>query len=179
VPEFEVETLSTAGFVGFAARNGVAPAAIEAGFGHPLPRGSGWKEFDNVLVLGTGPGTWLARAIGPSPSWSEQLESRLQDLASTFDQSSAYACLRLSGAGALDLLQRGVSIDLDGADFVPGSSAATAIAHIPLLLWQRDLAPTYELAVPTTFATSFRRWMERASTASCPLEETRCPSHSS
>jgi len=52
-------------------------------------------------------------------------------------------------------LAKGCSVDLDPRAFTPGDAATTPIALIDCVLWQVDDAPTYDLAVPSSFSESF------------------------
>ena len=106
-----------------------------------------------VPLVATGPGTWLA--LG-------DVGNRLARLASVSDQSGGYLIYRLAGPDARALLQKGTFIDLHPGAFGPGSSAVTVIAHIGVILWQVDAAPTYEIALFRSFAGSFRHWVEAA-----------------
>ncbi|MHB1203951.1 MAG: hypothetical protein ACYCZX_00165 [Rhodospirillaceae bacterium] len=46
--------------------------------------------------------------------------------------------------------------------FQPGSAAATTISRIDVLLWQLDTEPTYDLAIPRSYAASFHPWLRSA-----------------
>jgi sarcosine oxidase subunit gamma len=81
-------------------------------------------------------------------------------LASVSDQSSGYAVLRVTGPTARHLLSRGAFIDFHPSVFGPGSAAVTTIAHIGVVLWQLDDAPTYDVALFRSYAESFWHWIE-------------------
>jgi sarcosine oxidase gamma subunit len=53
----------------------------------------------------------------------------------------------------------GIPIDLDPQVFGPGDIALTLVGHINVHLWQADRTPTYEFAVPCSFAASFCEWL--------------------
>jgi sarcosine oxidase subunit gamma len=57
------------------------------------------------------------------------------------------------------VLAKGVPIDLDARVFGPGDTALTLVGHISVHLWQVDRAPTYEFAVPRSFAAGFCEWL--------------------
>jgi len=57
----------------------------------------------------------------------------------------------------------GIPIDLDPQVFGPGDIALTLVGHINVHLWQADRTPTYEFAVPCSFAASFCEWLFAAS----------------
>jgi methylglutamate dehydrogenase subunit D len=75
------------------------------------------------------------------------------------DQSGGKAVLRVSGSRARAVLAKGCMLDLDPRAFTPGDAATTPIALIDCVLWQLDEAPSYDLAMPSTFATSFWAWL--------------------
>ena len=54
-------------------------------------------------------------------------------------------------------------IDLDPRVFSPGDTALTLVGHTNVHLWQVDPAPTYDFAVPRSFAASFYEWLFAAS----------------
>jgi sarcosine oxidase subunit gamma len=81
------------------------------------------------------------------------------------DQSSGYVVYRLAGPAARTLLQRGAAIDLHPAAFPPRAAAVTMIAHLGVILWLADEAPTFEVAVFRSFAGSFQHWLETAGQA--------------
>jgi methylglutamate dehydrogenase subunit D len=52
-----------------------------------------------------------------------------------------------------------LAIDLHPRAFATDFAAATSVAHIAVLLWQVDDRPTYEFAVPRSYALSFWHWL--------------------
>lgn len=142
------------------ARRGVAPAAIGAALGIDLRDGPSCSAGDGIVLLGTGPGSWLAHADAAPADWAAALRERLGPLASVSDQSGGYVIFRLSGPGARTVLQRGASIDFDPAAFAPGAVATTVIAHIGVIIRQVDDAPTYDTLLFRSFANSFREWLD-------------------
>jgi sarcosine oxidase subunit gamma len=110
----------------------------------------------DCAMIPTGPGTWLAEGD------AELLAVRLVGLAHVSDQSGGYIVHRFAGPAARALLQKGVAIDLDPSAFGPGSAAVTGIAHIGVIIWQVDDAPTYDLALFRSFAGSFHHWVAAA-----------------
>lgn len=142
------------------ARKGVAPAAIGAALGIELRDGPYCSAGGAIVLLGTGPGSWLAQADAPSAGWAAGLRDRLGPLASVSDQSGGYVIFRLSGAGARTVLQRGAPIDFHPAAFAPGAVATTVIAHIGVIIRQVDGAPSYDVALFRSFAGSFRHWLD-------------------
>ncbi len=88
------------------------------------------------------------------------LPNKLAGIAAISDQSGGYVIYRIAGRDTRALIQRGVSIDLHPDVFQTGSAASTLIAHIGVILWQIDDAPTFEIAVFRSYAASFRHWLD-------------------
>jgi sarcosine oxidase subunit gamma len=127
-----------------------------------LPEGARASLVENTTIIGTGPGTWLVVQEAAEADWAGHLERGLAGVASVADQSSAYAVLRLSGAASRRLLARCAFIDFAPESFGPGAAAVTLVAHMGAIIWQRDGAPTYEIAVFRSFAGSFWHALETA-----------------
>jgi methylglutamate dehydrogenase subunit D len=147
------------------ARKGIDAAAIGAALDLTLSDGPMLSRGSDMMLVGTGPGCWLAIAEGAAPDFAATLATRLSGLASISDQSSGYSVKRIAGDGARRLLQRGAAIDLHPSVFAAGSVATTVIAHIGVILWQVDDAPTYDIATFRSFAGSFDHWLEQATDA--------------
>lgn len=85
----------------------------------------------NTVAVGTNsiawiaPGQWLV--IGPDP-----------DTGDGIDVSDAYCALGLKGSRAVDLLSKGVPLDLDAKSFAPHSCARALVGSIPIFLMARD-----------------------------------------
>lgn len=145
------------------ARRGQAAAlsdAILAALGLMLPDRPKSVAADGVSLIGIASEQWLAVAEGdPAAQRLARLESALLSLASLVDQSDGKAVLRISGPAARDTLAKGCMIDLHTRAFKPGDVATTQISLTPCHLWQLDEAPTYELAVATSYARSFWGWL--------------------
>lgn len=115
---------------------------------------------DGFALIGTAPGQWLAVAEGAGARpLLGKLAAALKGLATVVNQSHGKAVLRISGPRARDVLAKGCSLDLHQRVFGPGSAAITPIALIDCQLWQVDERPTYDLAVPTSYAESFLCWL--------------------
>jgi sarcosine oxidase subunit gamma len=89
----------------------------------------------------------------------EALAKQLVGHAAITEQSDSKAVIRISGARARDVMAKGCSLDLHSRVFKPGDAATTAVALIDCQLWQIDDAPSYDLAVPSSFAESFWSWL--------------------
>ncbi len=147
------------------ARKGVATARIGEALGLQPGEGPVTAGDAALRLIGTGPGTWLALRETAGPGFAAELRERLGPLASVSDQSGGYAMLRLAGPGARTVLQRGASIDLHPSVFAPGSAATTVIAHMGVIFWQVDDAPTYDVALFRSYCASFAHWLEATAAA--------------
>ena len=146
------------GLAAVMARAGADEAVLGARLGAVPPSGPRTAPAGDLLLVGVGPGAWLAVLEGGAPA-VEALEAELAGSASVSDQSAGYVVFRLSGEGARRLLQAGAFIDLDADAFPAGSAAVTAIAHMGVILWAADPAPAFDLAVFRSLAGSFRDWL--------------------
>jgi sarcosine oxidase subunit gamma len=144
------------------ARKGVSAQAIGDRLGLVAPVTPHWTGDGRLTLIGTGPGTWLARADGEDPDWPEALARKLAGLASVSDVSGSYRLFRVAGPQARQLLRRGAFVDVHPAAFAPGSVAVTLIAHIGVIIRQIDDAPVYEFAVFRSLGDSFRHWLDTA-----------------
>ena len=129
-------------------------------FGIDFSSGPKRSARGGTAFVGIGPGTWLACREAADPNWASGLAATVSGLASISDQSNGYAVLRVTGPAARNLLSRGAFIDFHPSVFGPGSSAVTTIAHIGVMLWQLDDAPTYDVALFRSYAESFWHWIE-------------------
>lgn len=145
-------------------RKGGDAAAIGAALAMTAPTGPGCFTGHGRTLIGTGPGAWLVFAPQGSPSFAADLAARLPG-ASVSDQSDGYVILRIAGAAARSLLQRGAFIDLDPSAFGVGSAATTVMAHIGVVIWQSDDPMTFYVATFRSLAESFREWLTSASLA--------------
>ena len=127
------------------------------GFAVDLPDLPRRVEGRDIAFIWTGPDQWLAQG----PQGKEPLLAEVfSGLASIVDQSHARTLLRVTGPRARDALAKGLAIDLHPSAFVTGFAAVTSVAHIGVVLWQLDDRPTYEFAVPRSYALSFWHWLE-------------------
>ncbi len=150
------------------AQRGKYPAlseAVRTYFGLALPTGTNWLREGAVTFLGIAPDRWLAICDAQDATFVPTLDTKLRGLASVVDQSGGLGILRLGGPAVYDTLEKGVQIDLAPTAFPPGSVAVTSIAHIGVTLWKVDDAPTFEIAVARSLASSFFRWLEASASA--------------
>jgi methylglutamate dehydrogenase subunit D len=141
------------------ARKGVDARMIGDVLGIAAPTGPSRAGDEQLTLIGLGTGAWLAVCGKPEGNWPEQLGQQLTGLASVTDQSSGYCVLRLTGAGAAELLQRCISIDLHPESFGAHSAAATVVEAIGVIVWRFDAEVGFELAVPRSYVSSVRLWI--------------------
>jgi sarcosine oxidase subunit gamma len=128
--------------------------------GLELPLAPKRVSKDGFALIGTAPGQWLAVVEGNAAlGLLAKLAAGLKGLATIIDQSDGKAVLRISGPRARDTLAKGCSLDLNPRVFKPGSAGTTPVALIDCVIWQVDETPTYDLAIPTSFAESFWSWL--------------------
>ncbi|GBU18757.1 MULTISPECIES: sarcosine oxidase subunit gamma family protein [Methylobacterium] len=136
------------------------------GFAPPAPGAAAFASGRGLVWAG--PGQWLA--VAPSRADLAGFGEALAGLAAVTDQSDSRAVVRVSGPQARTALSKGVGVDLHPRAFRAGSAAGTGISHIVAQIWQLDDAPTYELAVPRSFAGSFWGWLtESAAEYGCEV----------
>jgi methylglutamate dehydrogenase subunit D len=134
--------------------------AVRQHYGIALLDAAVCVRHERTSFIGTGHGRWLAAFEARSRTFIEDLQRGLDGSASVVDQSHAFGVLRLSGPAVLSTFEKGVHIDLAADVFKVGSAAATSIAHLNVQLWKVDDAPTFDVAVPRSFAGSFCHWLE-------------------
>jgi methylglutamate dehydrogenase subunit D len=151
------------------ARNGKAEALrqrVQDRFGRRLPmaarqgENAGNPDLDALNFIWAGPGRWLARTPAQTGATLEtMLRGELSGLASVINQTDGRCVFRISGPNLREVLAKGLPIDLDPRVFGPGDTALAPIGHINVHFWQVDRTPTYDFAVPRSFAASFCDWL--------------------
>jgi methylglutamate dehydrogenase subunit D len=135
-------------------------AAIGKALGFNVPTRPVCVHGGGVMLLGTGPGQWLALTETPMPhGFAGDLAHRLAGIAAVTDQSDSRCIIRIAGEKARATLAKGVPVDLDPRAFKPGDAATTLATVLNITLWQVDDAPTYDIAVARSFAGSFWSWL--------------------
>lgn len=139
-----------------------AAANLATAAGVPeLPRPGKLAAAPGRLLASLAPGRWLA--LGQEAGLVARLETAVPaEQGSVTDITHARAGLRLSGAAAQPLLQKGLSFDLDPAAFAPMSIAQSGIHHMGVTVLR--LAPvTFDLFVMSSLAGSLWDWVREAS----------------
>jgi methylglutamate dehydrogenase subunit D len=128
-----------------------------------LPREPRRNCARDISFAWAGPGHWLAVAEATEGhAWVARLRTGLSGLASVSEQTDGRVVIRIRGPNARGTLAKGLPIDLHRRAFQPGYAAVSVIGHIGIQLWQIDDEPSYEMAVPTSYARSFWHWLTSA-----------------
>lgn len=115
---------------------------------------------DSLSFVWAGPGRWLAKTSAQNGATLEAtLRHELSGVASVIGQTDGRCVFRISGPSLREVLAKGLPIDLHPRTFGPGDTALTLLGHISVHFWQIDRVPTYEFAVPRSFAASFCEWL--------------------
>jgi sarcosine oxidase subunit gamma len=108
----------------FRGQEAAVSEALASVIGLGLPPVGRWETQGDTTIVWAGLDLWFV--LGPEPG----------PLASTgtTDQSDAWACATLSGAGLDDVLARLTPIDLRETAFPPGHVVRTSLGHMPCIL---------------------------------------------
>lgn len=87
-----------------------------------------------------------------------ELKKKLENLASTSDQSHGRVMIRIEGPKVRTLLAKGTPVDLHESEFPIGKSALTQMAHVSVHL-TRTGADEFTLSVFRGFSESFWEWL--------------------
>jgi sarcosine oxidase subunit gamma len=174
----------------FGAGSGPAAVGIWERRARNLVQVSGWPEsFDSVCqklqailniamptdgLAAKSDGDRSVFRVGPERLWlsgpaddgifGEIDEGALGDGSVVTDIGQSRTVLRISGADAPDVLNRGLPIDLEGDVFPPGAFAQSVIHHIPVLIHRIDAEGerVYDAYVTRDYAVSFWEWLVNA-----------------
>ena len=139
----------------FRGRTADVAAAMESAFGLAVPEPGRFVRAGEVSMVTIAPDTWLVTTpFVEEGALADRLRAALAGLASVVDQSHGKTVLRLSGAMARSVLDKGCRIDLHPRAFSRGSAAVTPIDHVTVVLAQTDDTPTYYLVAPATLVRS-------------------------
>lgn len=142
--------------------------AVEAALGTPPPlEPNRVSERGRIRVLWLGPDEWLVvTPAGKEEALKKKLLEKLQgQVAAVTDVSEARAVIGLGGAKAREALAHGCSLELHPRVFQPGHCAQTLLARVPIILDQRDAAPSYDIYVQRSLAEYLWGWLEDAGAA--------------
>jgi len=112
------------------------------------------------LYISLAPGRYLA--IGQDAGLAARLQQALPVSEGTVtDLTHGRAGIRITGAPAADLLQKGLAFDLGVEAFPPMSATTAGLAHISVTVVRLD-AETFDIYAMTSFAQSLWDWVSDA-----------------
>ena len=126
------------------------------------PDGPRRVSSPDVSLLGVGRSRWTAISYKEPKAFAQDLGRTLSDCASVIDQTDGLAILRVGGPRIRDTLAKGLPINLDATAFAIDDVAVSAIAHIGVTIWRLDDRPTFELAIPRSYAGAFSHWLQES-----------------
>lgn len=126
-----------------------------------LPTGPGTAVIgDAYTAIPLAPAQWMLHSNeGRDGSLCENLRSQLDNDGYVSEQSHGRLIIRVSGANARQLMQKGCRLDLHPSVARGGFCAQTNIAQTGVIVHQRDENPTYDLMLYSGFARSFWHWL--------------------
>jgi heterotetrameric sarcosine oxidase gamma subunit len=134
--------------------------ALQAQFGLDLPDAGKISSAGPLIVLSTGPQSWLVLDDHGKPGGlAVSLKHAVGEAGSVIDQSFAYGALRISGPKARLALSKGCRLDLHPRVFGAQSVARTIMAQIGVVIYQGREEGTYDLLAPSTLAQSFAEFL--------------------
>jgi heterotetrameric sarcosine oxidase gamma subunit len=144
-------------------QSNTSASAVRAALDLDLPLPGHAATVGELTALWMQPSAWLLMAPPDEPgALARRVKDACGDMASVVDQTQGRAVLRLSGSKARDVLARICRVDLHPRTFRPGCVAATPVAELPCLLYQRDDGPSFELIVSASCAGWFAEAVRRA-----------------
>jgi sarcosine oxidase subunit gamma len=130
-------------------------AALQQHLGVAIPRPGQFTRANELSMVTIGPDTWLVTtAYVQEGHLYDRLAGLLRGLAAVTDQTHGKTALKISGAMARSVLDKGCRVDLHPRAFATGRAAVTPIDHVTVVLTQTDDAPTYYLIAPSTLVAS-------------------------
>lgn len=156
-----LETLGLATVLARKGRREALAAKVKTLYGLDLPIRPGRVAAGTASFVATGPGAWLAVSEAGPEGWAETLTAQLEGLASVSDQSDGYVAIRLEGPAVIDILAKGVFLDLHPSVFPIGAAGGTTLAHMGVILWRRE-GLAFDLLTFRSFAASLWHWLEES-----------------
>ena len=134
-------------------------ARMREHFAVELPKGPRRVQAGGMTFAGVAPHSWLAITEGSSEALVRSLQLAVGETAVAVDQSHGWGVLRVAGPRARESLARLFPVDLHERVFTPHDIAVTIVGQIDALVWRiensEDSTPTFEVAVPRSYAGSF------------------------
>jgi len=141
--------------------------AIRSAFGLELPPPGRAAVTGELTALWMQPTTWLLMAPAGVPGeFARSVKHACEGAGSVVDQTQGRAVLHLAGRATREVLARICRVDLHPRVFRAGCVAATPVAELDCLLYQRDDGPSFELFVPASYAGWFAEAVQRAAASS-------------
>lgn len=118
-------------------------------------RGAYWMAPDELL---------LRTAPGGAPGLVATIDKALADVHHlVLDMSDARARIRITGAGAAEVIAKGAPIDLRAGRFPPGSIRRTHIARIAIAICRMESGTeTFEVLCFRSYARHMLAWLQNA-----------------
>jgi heterotetrameric sarcosine oxidase gamma subunit len=136
-------------------------ARAELALGLDLPVPGKTTIAGDLRAISVRPGQWLVVREGPAEELGALLADALGEAAMLIDLSGGHVGVRVRGKGARGVLAKFLPLDLHPRTMQAGQASATLAAHLPVLFWQADDTPTYELLCTRSLAGSFHHALEK------------------
>lgn len=118
---------------------------------------------DLMTVVATGPKEFWCYAPEREPEdFSKQVAAAIGGAGAIYQQSDARTVLTLTGTAAEDVLAKGCAVDFHTSAFPAPGGCLTVIEMVPALIVKRDTVPTFDVAVPVSYAEGFLDWLTGA-----------------
>ncbi len=157
------DDLTIASFAAFRDKAAALSDLVTRAFGVALPTAGKRISSGTIAFQWAGPHQWLAIAErGAARDLETELKPLVAGLAAVVDQSDARAVVVISGPRAVDVLAKGLPIDLHERAFATGDAAITHASHIGVTIARLDDAPTFEITMYRSYAGSFDQWLRHA-----------------
>jgi heterotetrameric sarcosine oxidase gamma subunit len=138
-------------------------ATLDAAFhrltGGALPARAGEvMERNGVEALRLAPHRiWIS---ADDPTLLRPLAEDLAPHAAILSLSAGRRRYRLAGPRCVEVLAKGIALDLEGSGLPPGHAAETQLHRMPVLVRRRP--DSFEIFIPRSFAPSFEAWIADA-----------------
>ncbi len=130
----------------------------------PPPVANTGRSGAEAVVLWLGPNEWLIEvAAAAETETTVQLGNALADLhASVVAVGDGHVTLSVSGPRSLDVLAKGMTLDLGPGRFPAGRCARSLLAKVPVLLHRPGEERLYEITVARSFSDYALHWLQDA-----------------
>lgn len=130
----------------------------------PPPAANTSRSAGRGVILWLGPDEWLVEvAAAAETAIAATLEGALSGLhASVVTVGDGFVTLSLSGPRSVDVLAKGMTLDIDPDRFPAGCCARSLLAKAPVLLYRPGDDLLYEVTVARSFSAYASRWLEDA-----------------